>query len=97
MSQPQEIIVYRSPVEYDLYNSDLLFPIIVSAVLAVVAVYVVGMVQSYFLGNRAYIDNTASNPFVRMMKDIRRHFTYNLCLYAGAAVAIATFWKMTHV
>lgn len=97
MSQPQEIIVYRNPMEYSLYNSDLLFPIMVSAVVCIAVVYLVAVVQSYFLGKRRYIDNTARNPFHRMVKDIYHHVSYCLSLYVGAGAAIFTFWKMTHV
>jgi hypothetical protein len=41
MSNPTEIIVYRNPAEYALWNSGMLFPIICSAVAAIVAVIVV--------------------------------------------------------
>ena len=100
MSQPHEIIVYRNPLEYQLYNSELLFPIMVSAVVAIVAVMLVAKVQSYFTGNfvrsvyREY-RTEQRGPLYRMWNDIRNHFTQYLCLYAGAIAGVATFVKMT--
>ena len=102
MSQPQEIIVYRNPVEYQLYNSNVLFPIMVSAVVAVVVVVLVAKVQSYFTGNfvrsvyRSY-NAEKHGPLARLWSDIRNHFGQYLCLYAGAIAAVATFVKMTNV
>lgn len=102
MSQPQEIIVYRNPVEYQLYNSDVLFPIMVAAVVAVVVTVLVSKVQSYFTGNfvrpvyRSY-NAEKRGPLARLWSDIRNHFGQYLCLYAGAIAAVATFVKMTNV
>lgn len=99
MSQPQEIIVYRNPVEYQLYNSNVLFPIMVSAVVAVVVTVLVGKVQSYFTGNfvRSVSRAKKNGPLARLWSDIRNHFGQYLCLYAGAIAAVATFVKMTNV
>ena len=105
MSQPQEIIVYRNPVEYQLYNSELLFPLMVAAVAAVVAVVVtvlVAKVQSYFTGNfvrsvyRSY-NAEKRGPLARLWSDLRNHFGQYLCIYAGVIAAVATFVKMTNV
>jgi hypothetical protein len=102
VSQPQEIIVYRNPVEYQLYNSELVFPLMVAAVVAVVVTVLVGKVQSYFTGNftrsvyRAYRAEK-NGPLARLWSDIRNHFGQYLCLYAGAIAAVATFVKMTNV
>ena len=41
MSNPTEIIMYRNPAEYALWNSGMLFPIICSAVAAVLALMLV--------------------------------------------------------
>jgi len=41
VSNPTEIIMYRNPAEYALWNSGMLFPIICSAVAAAVTVMVV--------------------------------------------------------
>lgn len=102
MSQPQEIIVYRNPVEYQLYNSDVLFPIMVSAVVCIVVVMLTAKVQSYFTGNfvrsvyRSY-NAEKRGPLARLWSDIRNHFGQYLCLYVGAIAAVATFVKMTNV
>lgn len=100
MNQPQEIIVYRNPLEYRLYNSELLFPIMVSAVVAIVVVMLVAKVQSYFTGNfvRSVYRNyraEQAGPLARLWSDLRNHFGQYLCLYAGAIAAVATFIKMT--
>ncbi len=99
MSQPQEIIVYRNPVEYQLYNSELVFPLMVAAVVAVVVTVLVGKVQSYFTGNfvRSVSRAKKNGPLARLWSDIRNHFGQYLCLYAGAIAAVATFVKMTNV
>lgn len=41
MSNPTEIIIYRNPAEYALWNSGMLFPIICSAVAAIITFMVV--------------------------------------------------------
>lgn len=99
MSQPQEIIIYRNPVEYQLYNSELVFPLMVAAVVAVVVTVLVGKVQSYFTGNftRSGYRAKKNGPLARLWSDIRNHFGQYLCLYAGAIAAVATFVKMTNV
>ncbi len=99
MSQPQEIIVYRNPVEYQLYNSELWFPLMVAAVVAVAVTVLVGKVQSYFTGNfvRSVSRAKKNGPLARLWSDIRNHFGQYLCLYAGAIAAVATFVKMTNV
>jgi hypothetical protein len=99
VSQPQEIIVYRNPVEYQLYNSELVFPLMVAAVVAVVVTVLVGKVQSYFTGNfvRSLSRAKKNGPLARLWSDIRNHFGQYLCLYAGAIAAVATFVKMTNV
>ena len=99
MSQPQEIIIYRNPVEYQLYNSELVFPLMVAAVVAVVVTVLVGKVQSYFTGNftRSVYRAKKNGPLDRLWSDIRNHFGQYLCLYAGAIAAVATFVKMTNV
>lgn len=38
MNRPTEVIMYRTPGEYALWHSGLVFPIIVGAVLSIVAV-----------------------------------------------------------
>lgn len=100
MSQPHEIIIYRNPLEYQLWNSELLFHIMVSAVVAIVVVVLVAKVQSYFTGNfvrsvyRSYRAEQAG-PLARLWSDFRHHFGQYLCLYAGSIAAIVTFVKMT--
>jgi hypothetical protein len=102
VSQPQEIIVYRNPLEYQLYNSDLLFPIMVSGVVYIVVVMLTAKVQSYFTGNfvrsvyRSY-NAEKRGPLARLWSDIRNHFGEYLCMYMGAIAAVATFVKMTNV
>ena len=46
MSNPTEIIMYRNPAEYALWNSGLLFPIIAAAVAAIAVAWVVGTLCS---------------------------------------------------
>jgi len=101
MNRPQEIIMYRNPMEYDLYNSGVLFPIMVSAAVAIAVTVVVGKLQSYFIANftsQVYRDLRAQKrgPFYRMWNDIRNHIIQYLCVYAGAIAAVATFMKMTN-
>ena len=100
MSQPQEIIIYRNPLEYKLWNSELLFPIMVSAVVAIVVVMLVAKVQSYFTSNSVrsvYRSYSAEKrgPLSRLWSDLCNHFGQYLSLYAGSIAAIVTFVKMT--
>ena len=44
MSSPTEVIIYRNPLEYQLYNSGILFPIMCAAVVTIVAVVVISKV-----------------------------------------------------
>lgn len=38
MTEPTSIIVYRNPLEYYLWNSGIIFPLIASMVVAIIAV-----------------------------------------------------------
>lgn len=40
MSSPTEVIIYRNPLEYQLYNSGILFPIMCAAVVTIVVTVV---------------------------------------------------------
>lgn len=51
MNNPQEVIIYRGPAEYALYNSEFTFPLIVAAVVfLVVTVIATRVIQSFFKG-----------------------------------------------
>lgn len=41
MSDPNHVIIYRNPAEYAIWNSGMLFPIMCSAVAAIVTIMVV--------------------------------------------------------
>jgi hypothetical protein len=44
MNNPQEVIVYRSPAEYALWNSGAAFPIIAGAVAAIVVALIMASI-----------------------------------------------------
>ena len=53
-SDPQSIIVYRTPLEYQLWNSGILFPLIVGMVLSVLAVILTDKLAHAVLPFRVY-------------------------------------------
>jgi hypothetical protein len=48
MSRPTEVIIYRNPLEYQLYNSGILFPLICAAVVTIVLAVVLTKLAEQF-------------------------------------------------
>lgn len=79
MSDPTRIIVYRNPAEAALWESGMIFPIMVAMALSVLAVLVVDKIMAYF----------GMNEWNR-----RGKFYEHTPLAAGIISAIATLWVM---
>jgi len=79
MSDPTRIIVYRNPAEAALWESGMIFPIMVAMALCVLAVLVTDKIMSYF----------GMNEWRR-----RDKFYVHAPLAAGIISAIATLWVM---
>lgn len=58
MTDPTSIIVYRNPLEYQLWNSGLVFPIIVGMVLTGFAVVLVDKLARKCLSWKTYNKNS---------------------------------------
>lgn len=56
MNQPQEVIIYRGPAEYALYNNiEITFPVIVASILGLVATVIAyKIIESFFTGWQSY-------------------------------------------
>lgn len=99
MSQPHQVIMYRNPMEYAMWNSmdgAILFPIMVSAAAAIVTVMLVGHVQNYLsrFRNKGFGTSRkkANTSMLGVMwYDVTRHFCTHLPIYAGVIAAIVTF------
>lgn len=101
MSQPHQVIMYRNPMEYAIWNGSdgaTLFPIMVSAAVAIATVVVAGKVHNYlsqfFTGNRFRRNKARNTALSVIWYDLTRHIGECWPLYAGAIAAVVTFNAM---
>ena len=102
MSQPHEVIMYRNPMEYAIWNSAdgaTLFPIMVSAAVAIVVVMLASKVHNYLsrFSNKGFgtpRKKVNTNMLGVIWYDLTRHIGGYWPLYAGAIAAIITFNMM---
>lgn len=97
MSQPHQVIMYRNPAEYAIWNSmdsAIMFPIMVAAVVGCSVVVLGYKVSKYLPSINRNSRPNKTDALAKLRYDIRLHVVTRWPLYAGALAAAAVLKRM---